>query len=147
MMRDPRMLDLAYEGKPRVGMCRTLQWRHAQPETKEAFAQAAATLSRAGAVVQEVPLPSQDCMLVQLHADIMAFEASQSLAFERLQHASQLSPKIQAVLEAGSQITAEEHIKNLARAEESRARVNSWFQDFDVVLAPCLLYTSPSPRD
>src|SRR3546814_11703265 len=62
---------------------------------------AAATLSRAGAVVQEVPLPAQDCMLVQLHADIMAFEASQSLAYERLQHASQLSPKIQAVLEAG----------------------------------------------
>ncbi|KAG0754799.1 hypothetical protein G6F22_020839 [Rhizopus arrhizus] len=56
----------------------------------------------------------------------MAFEASQSLAYERLEHASQLSPKIQAVLEAGSQITAEEHIKNLARAEESRARVNSW---------------------
>ena len=137
------MLDLAYEGKPRVGMCRTLQWRHAQPETKEAFAQAAATLSRAGAVVQEVPLPSQDCMLVQLHADIMAFEASQSLAFERLQHASQLSPKIQAVLEAGSQITAEEHIKNLARAEESRARVNSWFQDFDVVLAPSAAGEAP----
>lgn len=143
MMRDPRMLDLAYEGKPRVGMCRTLQWRHAQPETKEAFAQAAATLSRAGAVVQEVPLPSQDCMLVQLHADIMAFEASQSLAFERLQHASQLSPKIQAVLEAGSQITAEEHIKNLARAEESRARVNGWFQDFDVVLAPSAAGEAP----
>jgi Asp-tRNA(Asn)/Glu-tRNA(Gln) amidotransferase A subunit family amidase len=143
MMRDPRMLNLTYEGKPRIGMCRTLQWRHAQAETKEAFAQAAATLSRAGAEVQEVPLPSQDCMLVQLHADIMAYEASQSLAYERLEHASQLSPKIQAVLEAGAQITAEEHIRNLARAEESRARVNGWFQDFDVLLAPSAAGEAP----
>jgi Asp-tRNA(Asn)/Glu-tRNA(Gln) amidotransferase A subunit family amidase len=143
MMRDPRLLNLAYEGKPRIGMCRTLQWRHAQAETKEAFAQAAATLSRAGAFVQEVPLPPQDCMLVQLHADIMAFEASQSLAYERLEHASQLSPKIQAVLEAGAQITAEEHIRNLARAEESRARVNSWFDEFDVVLAPSAAGEAP----
>ncbi|MNX57649.1 Glutamyl-tRNA(Gln) amidotransferase subunit A [compost metagenome] len=143
MMRDARMLNLSYDAKPRVGMCRTLQWRHAQAETKEAFAQAAATLSRAGAVVQEVPLPAQDCMLVQLHADIMAFEASQSLAYERLQHAGQLSPKIQAVLEAGSQITAEQHIRNLARAEESRARVNSWFEDYDVVLAPSAAGEAP----
>jgi Asp-tRNA(Asn)/Glu-tRNA(Gln) amidotransferase A subunit family amidase len=132
MMRDARMLNLSYDAKPRIGMCRTLQWRHAQAETKEAFAQAPAW-----------PPPAQDCMLVQLHADIMAFEASQSLAYERLQHAGQLSPKIQAVLEAGSQITAEQHIKNLARAEESRARVNSWFEDYDVVLAPSAAGEAP----
>lgn len=122
MMRDPRLLDLAYDAKPRIGMYRSLQWRHAQSETKEAFAQAAATLSRAGAHVEEVPLPPEHCMLVQLHADIMAFESSQALAYERLEHAAQLSPKIQAILEAGAQISAEEHIKNLARAAESRAR-------------------------
>lgn len=143
LMRDPRMQSLAYEGKPRIGMCRSLQWRHAQAETKEAFAQAAATLSRAGAVVHEVPLPPADCMLVQLHADIMAFEASQSLAYERLEHASQLSPKIQAILEAGSHITAQEHIKNLARAEESRARVNGWFQEYDAVLTPSAAGEAP----
>ncbi|MNV34705.1 Glutamyl-tRNA(Gln) amidotransferase subunit A [compost metagenome] len=136
LMRDSRMLDLSYEGKPRIGMYRSLQWRHAQAETKEAFAQAAATLSRAGAIVEEVPLPPEHCMLVQLHADIMAFEASQSLAYERLEHAAQLSPKIQAILEAGSRITAEEHIKNLARAAESRARVDAWFEQYDVLLAP-----------
>ncbi|CAB3856325.1 Glutamyl-tRNA(Gln) amidotransferase subunit A, chloroplastic/mitochondrial [Achromobacter dolens] len=121
LMRDPRLLNLSYDAKPRIGMYRSLQWRHAQSETKEAFAQAAATLSRAGAHVEEVPLPPEHCMLVQLHADIMAFESSQSLAYERLEHAAQLSPKIQAILEAGAQISAEEHIKNLARAAESRA--------------------------
>lgn len=136
LMRDARMLDLSYEGKPRIGMYRSLQWRHAHAETKEAFAQAAATLSRAGAIVQEAPLPPEHCMLVQLHADIMAFEASQSLAYERLEHAAQLSPKIQAVLEAGARITAEQHIANLERAAEARVRVDAWFQQYDVLLAP-----------
>lgn len=124
-------------------MYRSLQWRHAQSETKEAFAQAAATLSRAGAHVEEVPLPPEHCMLVQLHADIMAFESSQSLAYERLEHAAQLSPKIQAILEAGAQITAEEHIKNLARAAESRARVDGWFDKYDVLLAPAASGEAP----
>ena len=110
LMRDPRMLDLNYDAKPRIGMYRSLQWRHAQAETKEAYAQAAAILARAGAQVEEVPQPpAGDCMLVQLHADIMAYEASQSLAYERLEHAAQLSAKIQSVLEAGARITAEEH--------------------------------------
>ena len=94
LMRDPRMLDLNYDAKPRIGMYRSLQWRHAQAETKEAYAQAAAILARAGAQVEEVPQPpAGDCMLVQLHADIMAYEASQSLAYERLEHAAQLSAK------------------------------------------------------
>jgi Asp-tRNA(Asn)/Glu-tRNA(Gln) amidotransferase A subunit family amidase len=143
LMRDPRMLELAYDGKPRIGMYRSLQWRHAQAETKEAFAQAAAVLSRAGAVVEEVPLPPEHCVLVQLHSDIMAFEASQSLAYERLEHAAQLSPKIQAILEAGARITAEEHLKNLARAAESRARVDAWFDTYDVLLAPSAAGEAP----
>ncbi|MBR8652809.1 amidase [Achromobacter sp. Marseille-Q0513] len=137
LMRDPRMLDLNYDAKPRIGMYRSLQWRHAQAETKEAYAQAAAILARAGAQVEEVPQPpAADCMLVQLHADIMAYEASQSLAYERLEHAAQLSAKIQSVLEAGARITAEEHHRNLARAAEVRARVDLWFDRYDVLLTP-----------
>ena len=137
LMRDPRMLDLNYDAKPRIGMYRSLQWRHAQAETKEAYAQAAAILARAGAQVEEVPQPpAGDCMLVQLHADIMAYEASQSLAYERLEHAAQLSAKIQSVLEAGARITAEEHQRNLARAAEVRARVDLWFDRYDVLFTP-----------
>ena len=143
LMRDPRLLNLSYDAKPRIGMYRSLQWRHAQSETKEAFAQAAATLSRAGAHVEEVPLPPEHCMLVQLHADIMAFESSQSLAYDRLEHAAQLSPKIQAILEAGAQISAEQHINNLARAAESRARVDGWFDKYDVLLAPAASGEAP----
>ena len=80
--------------------------------------------------------PAGDCMLVQLHADIMAYEASQSLAYERLEHAAQLSAKIQSVLEAGARITAEEHQRNLARAAEVRARVDLWFDRYDVLFTP-----------
>lgn len=143
LMRDPRMLDLSYDGKPRVGMFRTLQWRHAQSETKEAFAQAAAILSRAGAVVEEVPQPQEHCALVQLHADIMAFELSQALAYERIEHMGQLSTKLQAIIEAGMRIGAEEHQQNLARAAEPRARVDSWLDTYDVLIAPSAAGEAP----
>jgi len=136
LMRDARMRDLAYDAKPRIGMYRSLQWRHAQSETKEAYAQAAATLSRMGARVEEVALPSEHAALVQLHADVMAYEASQALAYERLAHGGQISPKLLAMLEAGARITAEEHIRNLERAAQARARVDNWFESHDVLLAP-----------
>lgn len=136
MMRDARLLNLAYDGPPRVGMYRSLQWRHALPETKSAFARASQALSRAGAHVRELALPAEHCALVQLHSDIMAFEASQALAYEHLNHYGKLSAKLQAVLEAGARITAEEHIRNLERAATSRNRVDAWFDDVDVVIAP-----------
>lgn len=136
MMRDSRLLNLAYDSRPRVGMYRTLQWRHALPETKNAYARATSALSRAGAQVEEVELPADHCALVQLHSDIMSFEASQALAYEHLNHYGQLSAKLQAILEAGSRITAQEHIRNLELVQEVRARINGWFDRFDVLIAP-----------
>ncbi|MBO9354417.1 amidase [Bordetella petrii] len=136
LMRDPALRELHYDARPRIGMYRTLQWRHTQPETREAYARAAGALSRAGAHVSEVELPPELCALVQVQADIMSFEAAQSLAFERTRHAAQLSGSLQALLEAGCRITAEEHQSNLACAAQARAKAEAWFDEYDILLAP-----------
>lgn len=136
LMRDRELRELDYDAKPRIGMYRTSQWRHTDHATRDAYAQAASVLSRAGAQVDEVELPPVLCSLVQVHADIMGFEMAQSLTFERTRHRAGLSSSLQALLDAGSQITAEEHRANLVRVEEGRQRAHSWFEQYDVVLAP-----------
>jgi len=143
LMRDERLLKLDYDGKPRIGMFRTLQWRHTLPEARAAYEHAARVLSAAGARVEEMPLPPEDCAVVQLHADLMAFEASQALAYERQAHASQLSTKLQAVLQAGASITAETYLEMRRRAARTAARVDAWFDQYDVVLAPSATGEAP----
>jgi len=136
LMRDPRLRELEYDAKPRVGMYRTSQWRHTDHATRDAYAYAASTLSRAGAQIDEVELPAELCPLVQVHADIMSFEMAQSLTFERTCHRADLSSSLQALLDAGLQITADEHHANLQRVEAGRDLVRSWFEQYDVLLAP-----------
>jgi Asp-tRNA(Asn)/Glu-tRNA(Gln) amidotransferase A subunit family amidase len=136
LMRDARLLDLRHDAKPLIGMYRSPQWRHTQPETKQAFNRAAAALSRAGAQVREVDLPQEYCALVQIQSDIMAFEISRSLAYERGTHRDQLSAPLTAVLESGEKIDAEQHARNLERAAQAYGRVEHWFEQCDALLTP-----------
>lgn len=140
---DARLRELEDPGKPRVGMLRTFQWRHAQTETREAYEDAARRLSRAGASVNDVELPAQDCSLVQLHADVMAFEAAQALAFERTERREQLSTRLLAILDAGAAIQAEDHEERQTRALAARARALQWFDQYDVLLVPSATGEAP----
>lgn len=143
LLRDERLRQLDYDAKPRIGMFRTLQWRHTLPETRTAYEHAARVLSAAGARVEEMALPAEDCAIVQLHADIMAFEASQSLAYERRAYGSQLSTKLQAVLEAGMRISSADYLTLRARAAQVTARIHAWFDTYDLVLAPSAAGEAP----
>ncbi|WP_144636933.1 amidase [Bordetella genomosp. 13] len=143
LLRDPRLLKLGYDGKPRIGMFRSQQWRHTLPESRTAFEHAARVLSAAGARVEEMPLPTEDCMVVQLHADIMAYEAALSLAFERRTYGAQLSMKLQAVLDAGAGISTEQYLTLRQHAVRIAARIDGWFDDYDILLAPSAAGEAP----
>ncbi len=143
LMGDKRLRELPEVSLPRIGMLRTFQWRHAQAETREAYEDAARRLSRAGAVVEDIELPVQDCSLVQLHADVMAFEAAQGLAFERTRCRQQLGTRLLALLDAGAAIRAEDHQERLTRAALARARALQWFDQYDVLLVPSTTGEAP----
>ncbi|AHV91414.1 amidase [Bordetella holmesii] len=143
IMGDTRLRDLQEFERPRVGMLRTFQWRQALPETRNAYEEAARLLSRAGAEVEEVVLPAQDCSLVQLHADVMAFEAAQALTYERTRCRAQLCSRLLAMLDAGAAIRADDHEERLLRARQSRSRALQWFERYDVILAPSTAGEAP----
>ena len=67
---------------PRVGICRTYEWKEAAPETAEALEVAAGTLSRAGASVKDVQLPKAFGELNAAHVVILKFEVARALAYE-----------------------------------------------------------------
>jgi Asp-tRNA(Asn)/Glu-tRNA(Gln) amidotransferase A subunit family amidase len=143
LMDRPEFRRLDYEGPPRVGIYRTPQWRHTLAETRDAMEQAIETLTRAGAVVQDADLPPEYCALVQLQSDIMAFEATRSLAAERKQHSDQISPGLLALLEGGATIDEGRHQGNLQRAGEMYARVGGSFDRFDILLTPSAAGEAP----
>ena len=143
LMREPALATARRDTAPRVGMYRSLHWRHAAPETRDAFALAAERLREAGVVVVDTPLPDAHCALMQLQADIMAYESVGALAFERWRHADRLSPALAAILDGGARITREQHLANLAQAAEIRGRVERLFGDCDVLLTPSATGEAP----
>jgi len=143
LLDEPRLTDLSSSAAPRIGMYRSPQWRRALPETRAALDHAASVFSRAGAAVEEIPLPQEYCSLVQLQSDVMAYEVAQSLEAERREHANQLSTSLLALLEAGATISPAQHAANLQRAAQTYDRVQGWFDRYDVLLSPSATGEAP----
>lgn len=120
--------------RPRIGLCLSRQWDYAQPATVAAIDRAAARLEQAGARVERFWLPPRFEALETLQLRIFAFEARQSLAQERLHHATQLSPRLAARLR--TEIGLDEYALMLQEAARMRAAVNQLFEHYDVLLYP-----------
>ena len=114
------LLERPLDRAPRVGLCRTHEWKHAQPATEAAFARARTQLAATGAKLTDVDLPPQFAGLVQAQTDIMGFELAQSLAYERLNHHAQLSPRLQQMIKDGLAVTPERDAAALALARGCR---------------------------
>ena len=128
---------------PSVGICRTYEWKRAQPEMMEALESAAKKLSAAGIRIKEVNLPPTYASLVQAQTDIMFVEQAQSLAHERLTHKSQLSERLRGLLEAGLGISHERYDAAQTLARNCRRNLTEVFTDCDVLLAPSAPGTAP----
>jgi Asp-tRNA(Asn)/Glu-tRNA(Gln) amidotransferase A subunit family amidase len=122
--------------KVRVGICRTYEWKQAQPEMMNALESAARMLAANGTQVREITLPADYAGLVEAQTDIMFAEQAQSLAHERLSHWALISPKLQGILEAGLKVSIERHDAALALARRCRHTLDTVFAECDVLLAP-----------
>jgi Asp-tRNA(Asn)/Glu-tRNA(Gln) amidotransferase A subunit family amidase len=136
----PRILDAA----PRIGFCRTEIWNTARPETKAAVEDAAAALGKAGAVVRDVDLPEA---FTGLHAlargTINHFERAACMAFEWDHHREALSPQMRRYIESGLKTSRADYVSAWRRVEECRALLPKVFEEFDVLLTPCVLGEAP----
>ena len=130
--------------KPCVGICRTYEWKLAQPEMVAALESAAQALAAAGARVKDVNLPPTYASLVQAQTDIMLVEQAQSLAHERLTHESQLSERLRGILARGLKTTLKHYDAAQSLARNCRRSLTEVFADCDVLLTPSAPGAAPA---
>ena len=132
----------------RVGLCQTYEWSHALPETQAALQHAAACIqAHPDMVLRDVRLPVDYQSLAQAQTHIQLAEQAQCLAYERLQHAAHLSPRLQGIVQAGVDVTVAQYDQAQAVVARCRAQLHAVFQDVDVLLAPSAPGAAPLGLD
>ena len=129
---------------PRIGLCRTYLWDgKAAPETKACFDEAADRLRRAGAKVTEIVLPQHFEQLTPTREIVNDVERARSLAWEWAHRRDLLSPQLQRTIERGLGVADSDYRAALAFADRARRELDTLFQPFDALLAPCVNGEAP----
>ena len=130
----PRVLESA----PRVGLCRTSLWDHAQPGTVAAIEEAVKRLNAAGAHIRDITLPGSFAGLkTAARESINCYERSKSLAPEWQSHRELLSGQMQHCISKGLEMRYEDYLAAIRLGETCRAQLDSVFDGLDVLLTPC----------
>lgn len=135
--------ELASTDLPRIAMCQTHEWPHADDDTRAAFAHAQSALDGAGIAWRDLQLPLLFSQLLQVQKEVMAFDLAHSLADERLRHPAKLSDGLSQLLSQGQQVSPERHRANLQLAASARAMVPAMLGDADALLAPSAIGEAP----
>jgi Asp-tRNA(Asn)/Glu-tRNA(Gln) amidotransferase A subunit family amidase len=121
---------------PRIAVCETHEWRHADARAQENFHRAAEQLGRAGAEISVLSLPAEFAALYELHVCIMSYEAARLLGGIADQHADQISPQLGALIASGRRIDAAVYDDARRRVAMAIEKLDSLFGNFDAILAP-----------
>ena len=127
----------------RFGLCRTEAWGRAEPSTRAAIEDAAATLARAGAEVREVTFGASFTDLIDAQIAIMGAEAAVALRAEREAHAEALSARLREFLDAGRAVPAERVRAARQQAEQCRRELDPVFSRVDALLTPAAIGEAP----
>jgi amidase len=129
---------------PRIGLCRTELWDTAQDESKTAVQNAADGLGKAGAAVREIKLPEPFIGLAGIaRGTINFYERAAGMAFAWDRHRDALSPQMRQTIENGHNTSYEDYVAARRRLDAGRALLPAVFEEFDILLAPCVLGEAP----
>jgi Asp-tRNA(Asn)/Glu-tRNA(Gln) amidotransferase A subunit family amidase len=120
---------------PRFGLYRTPMWEAAEPATAAALDTARAALATDTPVV-EIAIAPEHVGLNAAQNTIMRYEMAASLAFERIERAALLSPRLAQMLDAGLSTSAADYDAAVALRDAARARLDGFFEGCDAVLVP-----------
>jgi Asp-tRNA(Asn)/Glu-tRNA(Gln) amidotransferase A subunit family amidase len=141
----PALRHLVIPGKaPRFGLYRTPMWDEAEPATASALDTAREALQRAGSAVAELAIAPRHQGLNQVQGTVMGFEMVRALAWERIEHSAELSPRLARMLDTGLAIGASDYDLALARAAEARAELGAFFGACDAILVPAAPGEAPA---
>jgi Asp-tRNA(Asn)/Glu-tRNA(Gln) amidotransferase A subunit family amidase len=126
----------SFDGKPRVGLCRTPRWALADGATQANLESAASRLAAAGAQVKPFDLPHGSDELFDRHKVIMGFETARALAWEYATHPDQISASLKPRLDEGWQVKrpAYDQMRNVA--ERCRRGLAQDLREIDFLLTP-----------
>ena len=121
----------------RIGICRTYEWSQAGPDTQKVFANAEQALKKANAFeVKDLQLPADFQTLAHAQTQVQLFEQAHNLAHEHIAHFTQLSTRLQGILQSGKDITHAQYDAAQQHIAKCRLQLPTVFQDVDVLLAP-----------
>lgn len=121
---------------PKVGLCLTPQWQHAQPEVQALFARLGAEFSRAGAKVVDFTLPSPYEKMHDAQALIWDYEVARCLTSEYALHRDKIREPLLGQLGRGLTLPWAEYDAAMAVAREGRQRFAHALGDVDVLVVP-----------
>lgn len=123
-------------GKPRIGFCRTPQWKHAAPATMEALEGALPRLVKAGARVTEFNLPEQFDGVLDAQGAISDYEFSRAMCHERRTASDKISATLLKKLVQSDGCTFAQYVAARKLVGECQRMLDDVFGDFDVLLVP-----------
>jgi Asp-tRNA(Asn)/Glu-tRNA(Gln) amidotransferase A subunit family amidase len=129
-------LDGAFDGRLRIGICRTPQWKDASPETMAAIETAAKKLGESGAAVAEVELPHGFDEVMGAFRVLTTTENHKSLLDEINRGEATLNPWIREGLAVARQTGPTDYEFAKMGASFYRRRFATLFDSFDALLTP-----------
>src|SRR6266478_2279546 len=124
----PELREVAMPAAPpRFGLYRTPMWEEREPSTEAALDHARAVIERAGAQIAEIPIPPEHRGLSAAQESVMGFELVRGLAYERLQHSAELSPRLAQQLDQGMSVGPDEYDAAVAETAAARTRLDTFF--------------------
>jgi Asp-tRNA(Asn)/Glu-tRNA(Gln) amidotransferase A subunit family amidase len=121
---------------PRIGLFRTYQWEHAEPETRFVLETVAQSLAANGCDVREFDLPQDYAGLIEVHRAVLYRGISRSLAADYERAGEQMSEILQSIIEEGRALDEEAFEARFATADRMRNMINDDFGDFDALICP-----------
>ncbi|HEY6134355.1 MAG TPA: amidase [Rubrivivax sp.] len=143
LIGDKRLLQDLPTDAARIGLCPTPDWPAADADVQAAWTRAVHVLGPQAALLEDAAWPASWPDLVSLHKAVMAFEMARALSHERLHHRASLSDRLVTLLDEGMAIGGEVHATNCAAAAAARQQVETWFDRYDVLLAPSATGEAP----
>ncbi len=132
---------------PRVGVCRTPIWDHAEADTQALLEKTASTLAAKGATVLDVKLGPAFDDILEDHVAISGWESARNYADERLRNPDKISRELTEVLNKGLAVTLERYVAAQRKAAVFKAHVDSLFEKVDVLLCPSAPGEAPKGQE
>ena len=142
--KQPEPLSDGLDRPPRIGLCRTPQWSHAEQASIDAVEGAADRLAGLGAEVDEVALPADFGDLVETHTRALNVGLSRSLIEDYRNHKDMMGDIVCGLIEDGLACSPENAAALFEHAADCRGKINDAFGNWDVFLCPSVVGEAPA---